>query len=184
MRTVKVRAIIKMPVAVDVEVSLDRLSGEAVVIGGEISPTFNIRPRAIYENFTQGDFQRLDRDTKDKVLDEALAEWRKHASKDPSQYPEEGIRSLPLPLAKWGEIVSNESGLHVRIHVQGVITYLKAFNVLVEPVLEREPSMYLWELIPGGGEFDLIEKHAKSQLKQAMTTRMPDGSMRVHWNRN
>lgn len=185
MKTVRVKVRIKMPVDVDVEVSLDRLTGEATVMGGEISPTFIVRPRAIYENFSQGDFQKLDRETKDKVLEEALDEWRKHVDSDPSRYPEEGIRTLPLPLTKWGDIVQRESGLHMRIHIAGVVGYLKDFEVLAEPVLEREPSMYLWEINPGSGEFDRVEKHIKSQLNQAMTKRMPDGSMRVYWkNRN
>ena len=82
-------------------------------------------------------------------------------------------------------IVQRESGLHMRIHIAGVVGYLKGFEVLAEPVLEREPSMYLWEVNPGSGEFDRVEKHIKSQLNQAMTKRMPDGSMRVYWkNRN
>lgn len=183
MKTVKVRARVKIPVDIDLEVHLDALNGEAVIVGGEISPTFSVRPRAIYENMSSGDFQRLDREAKGRVLDEALAAWRRYTNTDPSGYPEEGIRTLPLPLSRWAEIVAKESGLHVRIHIHGVVQYLKNFEVLAEPALEREPSLYLWEIVPGSGELDKVEKHAATHMQQAMTQRMPDGSMRVYWKR-
>lgn len=182
MNTVKVRIQTKLFVEVDLEIQYDKMHGEAVVVGGEISPTFSVRPRAIYENLSQGDFQKLDRRAKDAVLHEALVEWRKYASGDPSGYPEEGIRTIPLPPQKWAETVQKESGLHVRIHTHGVLQALDSLDLLVEPALEREPSLYLWEVNPGSGELDRAEKRFKTQLRKAMTTRMPDGSMRAHWN--
>ena len=181
MKTVKVKLQMTIPVEVDVEVSYDKINSEAIVVGGEISPTFKVRARQINANLSAGDFQRLDRSTKDRVLEESLELWRASVNQHPSTYPEEGIRTVPMAVSGWEEFIKKESGLHLRIHTDAVVKMLKGIAVLAEPALEREPSLYLWEMAQENGQLDLVEERMASQLRKAKSQRMPDGSLRVYW---
>lgn len=189
METIKVRLQMTIPVDVDVEVSYDKLNSEAIVVGGEISPTFKVRARQINARLSAGDFQRLDRNTKDRVLEESLELWRASVNQHPSTYPEEGIRTVPMAVSGWEDFIKKESGLHLRIHTGAVVNLLKGVGVLAEPALEREPSLYLWEMVAEkagaiGEQFELVEERMPSQLRKAKSQRMPDGSLRVYWEQN
>lgn len=184
MKTFKVKLQMTIPVDVDVEVSYDKLNSEAIVVGGEISPTFKVRARQINANLSAGDFQRLDRSAKDRVLEESLELWRARANQHPSTYPEEGIRTVPMAVSRWEEFLKRESGLHLRIHTEAVVNMLKGIAVLAEPVLEREPSLYLWEMAQENGQLNLVEGRMASQLRKSKSQRMPDGSLRVYWEQN
>jgi len=173
MSIVKVRTKVTLQLEVDLDVSFDRRNMEAIILGGEISPTFSVRPRQIHESLTKGEFQALDKSASNQVLEEATASWREFINKHPSEIPEHGIRTIPMPVSSWAAFM-----------VDMVAKYLGAFRVLAEPALERQPSLYVWEMEKGSDVFDRISQHAKSQISGAITERMPEGSMRVYWNRN
>jgi len=184
MSIVKVRTKVTLQLEVDLDVSFDRRNMEAIILGGEISPTFSVRPRQIHESLTKGEFQALDKSASNQVLEEATASWREFINKHPSEIPEHGIRTIPMPVSNWAAFMKKEKGPRTRMAVDMVAKYLGAFRVLAEPALERQPSLYVWEMEKGSDVFDRISQHAKSQISGAITERMPEGSMRVYWNRN
>jgi len=185
----KAKIRVKLEVEVDVGFEFDPLFRQASIIDAKISSNNLITPRSVYGAMSSGDYALLDSEAKSalkKAFSEAIKPYLDAQLKD---FPVEEIRSCPLPPAEW--VTMMKFVRNSRLAVTQVSQAVHQLRLLVEPVLCRTPTIYLWPATPDARwagcsdeDWSTTMEKIKTQMNSVRASNIEekeDGSIKVTW---
>lgn len=171
---------VKLEVEVDIGYIIDPRSMEASIISARIDPIDNpITPRMVNAAMNHGQYGMLDQ----TALADARRVFRERCEKYMSaaipDLPSEEIRSVPMTATLWKDSMVAIRGKSMRMPYSVIVDHALRMSALVEPVLCRTPTLYLW---PHGlsNRLDGVEE-IKMSIKASVIKEMEDGSWKVTW---
>ena len=170
----------KLVVNVDVEVGYDMLAGQAYITHARMSDKNFISVRDVYESMSSGDLSKLDLLAMDSLREDFVAKCEPYAGKHYAEFPAEEIRSVPMHAAAWERTLRSVTGVYCMVPAAAVVKALSGICILLEPVLSRVPTAYVWDLHRGSEEKQKIRK-CLSEINQPEIEECSDGSIRLRW---
>ena len=177
----KTKIKLKMEVELELDFEFDPIFREVNIVSAKL-PECQVSTRKVYASMVSGNYNDLDT----RVQSEMKARFNEKASRFKSEnisgYPDEEIRSLPCEQAEWVRIMKGfrDNGLPMMLIGQA----LTGLGTLIEPVLCRTPTVYLW---PRSHDKPLdsqaLGEHMHAAKAQVVEPQM-DGSIKVTWKRN
>jgi len=180
--TVKVK--LTIPVVVEVTTEWHRRTRQSVVVDAALDSGNLITPRMVYEAMKGGEFSKMDTASYEalcKAFNEKCDPYRqKHAT----ELPSEEIRGYPMHPLAWSKEMKGLYGAHLTVPVSLVLEVTKrlAHDIVIEPVLGRIATVYIWNVHPEKDVLDTISAHAES-IKSPQAERLEEGCLRLRWNR-
>jgi len=180
----KVKIKLTIPVVVEVTTEWNRRTRQSVIVDAELDSTNLITPRTVYEAMKGGEFNNMDGKSYEalcKAFNEKCDPYRQKAA---SELPSEEIRGYPMHPTPWGKEMKRLYGAHLTVPVSLVLEVTKrhAHDIVIEPVLGRIATVYIWNVHPEKDVLDTISAHAES-MKSPQAERLEEGCLRLRWNR-
>jgi len=182
---------ITLPVEVEVEVDYDPRAKQANILAAKVSESRNkLTPRKVYSHMKHGDYNLLDSSAFNQAHQDFMDAAFQYRDKPTKDLPEGEIRCPPMIPISWAKTMKNIRGTHLRIPINLVLDSLKhkKLEVVIEPVLSKTPTMYVWhsDISDSVDKKDVLSEminQMKSSVKAENIEEHENGSWKVTWRR-
>ncbi len=172
---------LNMEVEIELDYEFDPLLREVHVVSANI-PESQVSPRKVYASMVSGNYNDLDSRVQKELKGKFIEEANRFKSEPISSFPEEGIRSTPCEHGEWHNIMKDFKSSGLPLTLIGQAT--QGLGFLLEPVLCRTPTVYLW---PRSLSTQIDSSDMKQRMHAAKARnleRQEDGSFKVTWKQN
>jgi hypothetical protein len=174
----KTKIKLKMEVEVELDFEFDPIFREVSIVSANI-PECQVSPRKVYASMVSGNYNELDSRVQKELKDKFYEETGKFISEHISSFPEEEVRSVPCEYAEWARIMKAFKGGALPMTLIGQA--VNGLGILIEPVLCRTPTVYLWPRDPGGLLASEPFRERMYAAKAQNVEDQNDGSIKVTW---
>lgn len=179
----KLKIKLTVPVILEVETEWDKQSCQAVIVKSKISDETLVSPRMVYESMKGSDYSSLDQKARGEFSSLFDAMCESFRGKPTDQLPEDEIRGIPLHPTEWSKCMKLLYGAYITVPVSRVCEAVKDLTskIVIEPVLGRIPTVYIWNVFPEDDVLDRIAARAGEMMKSPQIDRLEEGCLRLRW---
>ena len=178
----KTKIRLTIPVILEVETEWDKRSRQAVIVGTRIADETIVSPRMVYEAMKGSDYSSLDTKTVNMLSNQFEAMCFPFKEKPLDQLPEEEVRGTPMHPTAWSRTMKMLYGAYLKVPTPRVCEAVKDLSseIVIEPVLGRNPVAYIWNVFPEKDVLDKISARAEV-MKSPQIDRLEEGCLRLRW---
>lgn len=170
-----------LAVNVDVEVEFDNLTGQAAIVSSAVSDKNIVTPRTLYAAMKSGDYSNLDALAKEKISQQFIERCTPYSGKHYSEFPDEAIRSVPVPAPTWERVMRSIMGTYCTIPISMITKQLGGMKLYFEPVMSKVPTVYVWNADINVNEFEKAVAQKAAINNPEMYVNSDEGSLCLRW---